>query len=291
MPTVEEVLKQSGFTDDQISALDNRAITAFNGVLSTAEQARQAAELAQRANVDFYDNRIVPSLTRWDEEKMQIENEKARVAAEAAYYRTQNEAARQAGFIASDAPGYQPQRDQSGRYVANVPGGTPGSPTYTGLSADDIEVKLGQGLTNVAWAMQEYQRLNNGQYLPDNFDKLSQEATYSRMPFRQYVEQKYGFPAKRQEIEKQKQEAHDKEIADQATAANDRKWAERVGSNPDVRMSMRNVDPRAAEIARAVRSGKELPGIGKVNDPLLLNETERRLQTRAGIRAELSERE
>ena len=46
MPTVQEVLKQSGLTDEQITALDAKAISAFTGVLTTAEQERQAAQQA-----------------------------------------------------------------------------------------------------------------------------------------------------------------------------------------------------------------------------------------------------
>src|SRR5215469_1733619 len=100
MPTVEEVLRAAGYTDEQVRSLDPRTITAFGGVLSEAEQVRQqaqkdreAAELAHRSNVDFYQNKIQPSLTQWEEEKQRYENENARRAAEVAFYRTQNEEA------------------------------------------------------------------------------------------------------------------------------------------------------------------------------------------------------
>jgi len=46
MPTVHEILKQSGLNDEQIAALDAKAIAAFTGVLSTAEQERQTAQQA-----------------------------------------------------------------------------------------------------------------------------------------------------------------------------------------------------------------------------------------------------
>ena len=50
MPTVNEILKQSGLTDEQIAALDAKAITAFTGVLTTAEQERKTAgEAAAKA--------------------------------------------------------------------------------------------------------------------------------------------------------------------------------------------------------------------------------------------------
>ena len=44
MPTVNEILKQSGLNDEQIAALDAKAITAFTGVLTTAEQERKTAQ-------------------------------------------------------------------------------------------------------------------------------------------------------------------------------------------------------------------------------------------------------
>ena len=46
MPTVADILKQSGLSDDQIAAIDAKAMSALNGVYTTAEQAR--AEAAQK---------------------------------------------------------------------------------------------------------------------------------------------------------------------------------------------------------------------------------------------------
>ena len=41
MPTVAEVLKQAGMTDEQIAALDAKAMTGLGTVLSAAETERQ----------------------------------------------------------------------------------------------------------------------------------------------------------------------------------------------------------------------------------------------------------
>lgn len=122
MPTVHEILKQSGLNDEQIAALDAKAIAAFTGVLSTAEQERQtaqqaaqkaeeerqaaaeaatkaeqerqaaaqaqeAAEVAQRSNRQFYDESIAPALNNWG-------NEKANLEAQLAFLKAQNEATR-----------------------------------------------------------------------------------------------------------------------------------------------------------------------------------------------------
>jgi hypothetical protein len=282
MPTVEEILRQSGFTNDQIRALEPRAITAFGGILSQAEQAREAAELAQRSNVDFYDNRIAPSLTQWEEEKVRLESERANVVAEAAFYRAQNEAARASGFVPAEAPGFQP-RDGNGRYVAGG-GSTPGSPAYIpgngngGVDMNAIDQRLGNGISNVAWAMQEYQRLNPGQFLPDSFDRLAQEATVQRMDFRDYVSRKYQFAEKRAEAAKKQQQEHDDKIRKEAEAGRDRFWSERVGSNPDVRR------PEDSRFGSAMRAQKA----GTIPDPLSLSEEQRRIATRAAIREDIS---
>ena len=188
MPTVQEILKQTGLSDEQIAALDAKAITAFTGVLTTAEQkeqaaqqaaqkaeqdrqvaaesakkaeeervaaaaAKEAAEVAQRSNAKFYDESIAPALNTWGTEKANLE-------AQAAFYRAQNEAARNAGFVPADAPAFTPQtpaapgntqpRDGQGRYVAGAPGATPGSPTFT---MEAIDQRLGNGISNIGWAM------------------------------------------------------------------------------------------------------------------------------------------
>jgi hypothetical protein len=328
MPTVNEILKQSGLTDEQIAALDAKAITAFTGVLTTAEQerknaaeasakaeqerqaaqkdaekaeqerkdaaaAKEAAEIAQRSNAEFYDKEIAPALNNWGTEKANLE-------AQAAFYRAQNEAARAAGFVPTEAPNYKPQeatnqqRDAQGRYVAGAPGSTPGSPTFT---MEAIDQRLGTGISNVGWAMQEYQRLSGGQFLPDSFDKLSEEATNARLPFRDYVSRKYDFAGKQAEIQRKAQEEHDAKVRQEAAAPfeaklkeaevarqkaieeTDRKWAEKVGSNPDVRISQPS---RFADVARAVKAN-ERP------DPLNLNDSQRRQATSQAIRQEISE--
>jgi hypothetical protein len=331
MPTVQEVLKQSGLTDEQITALDAKAISAFTGVLTTAEQERQAAqqaaakaeqerkaamesvekaeqerkaaaealeaqEVRKRSNDQFYEESIVPALNNWGNEKTQKD-------AELAFYKTQLESAKATGFIPTEAPNYQPQpaaaqaapqRDAQGRYIAGAQGGTPGSPTFT---MEAIDQRLGNGISNIGWAMQEYQRLTGGQFLPDSFDKLAEEATNSRLPFRDYVARKYDFTGKQAEIQRKQQEEHDTKVRQEASAPfeaklkeaeaakqkaieeTDRKWAEKIGSNPDVHIAQPS---RFADVARAVKAN-ERP------DPLNLNEQQRRQATSQAIRQEVVE--
>lgn len=277
MPTVEEVLRQSGFNDQQIAEMDQRAITAFSGVLTSANQQREAAELAQRNNVDFYENRIAPSLVAWDEEKQRMDNERARAQAEVAFYRTQNEQARAAGFVPTDAPGYQPPRDGQGRYVAGAPGATPGSPTYFDVSK--VYEKAGDAvgiLSDIQW---EHERLF-GKPMPISPTELVRRADAVKLDPRSYASREFNFDGRRAELQKAEQEKHDEAIRKDATAAADRRWSEKLGSNPDMRVPMENV--RMSEVAKAVRTGSRV-------DPLLMNDQQRRVATSQAIREEIQE--
>jgi len=283
MPSVQDVLRESGFTDEQIAQLDGRAITAFSGVLTQAEQTRAQAELERQANIDFYENRIVPSLTTWDEEKQRIENEKARVAAEAAFYRTQAEQARSAGFIPTDAPTFQAspqQRDTGGRYVAGAPGSTPGSPTF--FDVNKVYDRAGDAISTIADIDWRYRQLFDGKPLPVSPSELIKAADARRLDPKIYADQVYGFTKREAELAEQRQKEHDDKIRKEAATDRDKYWAERVGSNPDVRRPMQS--PQMVDIARATKAGTR-------QDPLMMSDTERRRATAVAIRTELAEAE
>ena len=266
VPTVHEILKETGLTDEQIAGLDAKAVTGFSQVLSTAEQAAERAALERRSNAQFYDESIAPALNSWAQEK-------ANMDAQLAYYKTQMESAQASGLEFAPPP---QARNAGGQYVAAAQGGTPGSPT---LVMDQIDQRLGNGLSNIGWAMQEYQKLSGGQFLPDSFDKLAQEATEQRLPFRDYVSKKYDFAGKQAELQRKTQEEHDNKIRAEVQTATDRKWAEKIGSNPDVHVAQPS---RFADVARAVKAN-ERP------DPLNLNEQQRRQATSQAIRQEVVE--
>lgn len=313
MPTVEEVLRQSGFTDEQIAAMDTRAITAFSGVLSNADKtlqdaktAQDAAELAQRSNVDFYENRIAPSLTQWEEEKQRLENERAKATAEAAFYRVQAEEAKKTGFIPSEAPGFdaskftnpgngngQP-RDQQGRYVAGVPGSTPGSPQF--FDVNKVYERAGDAvgvIEDIAWTHQSL----FGKPMPISPTELIRQADSVKLDPKTYAARTFNFDARRLELQKQEQEARDQKIREEAVAPyeqklkdkdeeskkaladKDRYWAERTGNNPDIRKPQEN--PRMTDIAKAAKADP-------VNfDPLNMNDQQRRALTTQMIRKDI----
>jgi hypothetical protein len=324
MASIAEVLKQTGFTDEQISSLDPKLITVFTGIQTSAEQAKADAtaaaqkaetdrlawekakadaELLNRSNTEFYETKIVPGLTSWQEEQVKLQADIANANALAAFYKAQNEGARSAGFVPTDAPTFTtpttpatPPRSPNGQFVPNAPGTTPGSPTFT---MDQIDQRLGNGVSNIGWAMQEYQRLTGGQFLPDPFDQLAKEADAQKLPFRDYVARKYNFAQKQQDIVQRQQQEHDAKVAADAKATAESEWkqkldareaeyaakeklrAEQGGNNPDVRVA---VSSRIPELQRKVET-KEMP------DPLMMNENQRRAQTAKMIRDTISQKD
>jgi len=275
MSTVREILQQTGLTDEQIAALDGKVVSSFSAVLSTAEnerlaaaQQREAAEIAKRSNEKFYDESIAPALNSWAAEKANYDGQLS-------YYKSQLESAKASGLEFAEPP--EQSRDGQGRYVSGAPGSVPGSPTFT---REDVTKQLSNGISNVGWAMQTHMKLT-GEVLPDSFDDLDREATNSRLPFREYVARKYDFEGRQKAMLQKAEQEHDERIRAEAVAASDRKWAEKMGSNPDVRIAQPS---RFAEVARAVKTG-ERP------DPLQLNDQQRRVATARAIRSEINARD
>jgi type II secretory pathway pseudopilin PulG len=313
--TVAEILKASGMDDAAIAALDAKVLAGFNGVLTSAEEsakkaeeervaakaAQDAAELAQRANKEFYEGTIVPSLNGWETQEQTLKADLANQKALAAFYETQAKEAKASGFIAADAPGFTPTtpvvpaRGEGGKFVAGG-GGTPGSPTF---KMEDIDNRLGNGLDNGFWAVQEYQRLSGGQFLPDSVSKLAEEASFNKLPFKDYVARKYDFSGKAAAIQAKADADMRAKIAAEAVApyeeklkAKDAEWqkkleekakeiSERGGNNPDVRRAAISQYP---EIKKAVEEGTR-------KDPLSMTKEERQVSMRRDIQNSIAANE
>src|SRR6516164_3104587 len=123
-PSVRDILKQTGMSDETITALDANVLKAFESVLTTATSSQEDAAEKLRLQQDLYDREITPALNAWGSEKATLE-------AERDFYKKQNEGARTGGFIPKDAPVHvAPTQDPgTGRFV---PAGNPvpGSPSF-----------------------------------------------------------------------------------------------------------------------------------------------------------------
>jgi hypothetical protein len=328
MPSVQEVLQASGFTTEQIAAFDAKALSALNGALTTVDSEKKAvaeaatkadelrqqaatleseakkrlekAELVERSNRDFYDGQIMPALTGWTDERNRIENERIKAVAEAQFYKTQAEAAKDKGFIAAEAPAFtftppapaasgQPPRDpQSGQYVAGAPGAIPGSPTLM----DNVR----GALSDTTWTLSRYQQLYN-QPFPNDPMVDAQEANSLKLGYRDHIARKYKFAEREQQIQQEAQKRHDDEVraeaskewelklkAEQEKAKTDlekarQDWAERAGNNPDVRTATTS---RMSEVARAAKEGQR-------PDPLKQTLRERHETTRKQINERIAQ--
>lgn len=331
MPTVAEILAQSGFSKERIDAIDGEVIKALGGVLSQAQQdavkaeadrkaateaaalaekerkeaeaARDKAELERRSNVDFYETKIVPGLTGWEAQQKELLGKLANSDAVAAFYRTQNEKAREAGFVPADAPGYTPPaadaggaRDANGRYVAGAPGGTPGSPTFDpGEFKREAVGAIGE-LEDIRW---KYSNLF-GTPMPMAPTELIRQAESQKLSPSQFAARHFNFAAKEQELAALRQKEHDDAVAKAAVdakqaaheaeikklqddyAAKERARLEGGGNNPDVRQPAGNA--KFSEIRKAQAEGTR-------PDPLKMTDAQRRAATRSSIHQEIATNE
>jgi hypothetical protein len=273
--TVEEMLRQKGYTDERIKALDQALVQDFQAVLQEAETARQAAEAhnaeskeIERRYNHMYANEIVPKLNEWGTDKVNLEARVEEAERRAEFYRKQNEGARTAGFLPTDAPGYkpptEPARGSDGRYVA---GGNPvpGSP-----GQQDPREFMIHLASEMDWARNAYEQ-RYGPGMPEGYsfrDELT-NAGRKAMPFRDYFSEKYKFADKDKEIALKKQKDHDDGVIKEARQKWEKELAERGGSNPNLR-------PAAASHHATVRKGIEA---GKWKDPVKLTPEQRHRQT------------
>jgi hypothetical protein len=334
MPTIAEVLKQSGFTDEEIAAWDAKKIAALGNAWQTTEQtaaqkqqeaatlaakaeadrkiavesaeaarvAQEKAELEARSTKAFWDETYTPGVNAWEAERQKLLQDKINADAMTAFLKAQNEGAKAAGFIPADAPVYTPttttttnngSRDGQGRFVAGTQGGTPGSPTFT---AEDIRSGFGTMLGDIPNIQWEYQSLY-GKPMPMAPTEIVKQAEALKLSPTEYAARTFKFSERKQELANQAKEAErqkiieeaqapmkaqieaEKAAAAKAVADNDKKWAEKIGNNPDVRIAQPS---RFADISRAVKAG-ERP------DPTKLNEAARRKATHQAIMSEITE--
>lgn len=321
--TVQEILKQTGFTDEQIAALDARAITAFTGVMTTAELAQQAAvqaaakaeadrvaaqaaldnaELVKRSNTEFYETKVIPGLTGWEAEQTRLLTEKANADALAAFYKAQNDSARTAGFVPADAPaftpaaGAQPPRNPAGQYVAGGNQGTPGSPSFQ-LDPNQIAGRIGDVAGSISDLQWKYQQLY-GQPLPIAPSQLIAEADQQKLSPTDYAARKFNFAARETELAAQRKAADDDKLRKEEAA--------RVTAEFEAKIKTMQDEQTAKDRARAEQVGnnpdvRQAPGASKFAeitravkagerpDPLSMTDAQRRAATRQQIHAEISE--
>jgi hypothetical protein len=266
MKTVEEILKESGLTDEQIKALDAKVVSGLTTVVTSSNSDLEKSELARRAQQQQYDQVIAPALDGWA-------NEKANLEAQTNYYKTLAEKAKEGGFLPGTEPFKPPvaaaARDEGGKFVA----GDTGSPKFV----ENLRMEAATAISTIMDVQWRYQSLY-GKPMPDSPTALIKEASDNRMPTIQYIAKKYDFAGKEAAMAADAKKKETDAAVAAALAENDKKWAEKVGSNPDVRRAEAS---KFSEINKAVKAGTR-------PDPLKMTEQERDASTRRNIQAEVT---
>ncbi len=248
MITLAEVLLKSGWTQEQIDALDAKARTGLTdyvtGIEQTAAQkekaaselavkaeadrkaqeaavvaaktALEAAELQKRSVDEFWNNTYNPGIAAAEVEKARLAKEVADARAESAYYKTQRESyLKELNIKPEDAPVFTPP---AATIPAVDPNKTPGTPTFT---INQVREELGNSLGTVANIQWEYRNLY-GREMPISPTELLRqtEANKYKDPAT-YANSIFKFSEKREEIRQAEAKAHDDGIAAAARAAKD----------------------------------------------------------------------
>lgn len=329
VPTIADVLKQSGFSQEQIDALDAKLIAGMKTALSGAEQveadalkkqqeavalaakaeadrkaaeesaaaakaAQEAAELQKRSVDQFWNDTYNPGVAAWEAEKAKLAKTAADAAAEAAYYKAQRE-----GYlkVLNIDPANAPE------FVKPAPvkvEPTPGTPTLVDPNAIASKVIDGaQTLTDIQW---RYQSLYGGQPMPIAPSELVRQADAVKLSPADYAARTFKFAEKEAERLQAAAKAHDEEIRAAATAASEaahKAELEKIQAEHNAKLKTiaetsgagANPDLRTPPGSAKFAELRRAQQAGERPDPTKMTQAERRAATFANIHKALEERE
>jgi hypothetical protein len=325
MITLAEVLLKSGWTQEQIDALDAKAKTGLTdwatGIETSAAEkerlateaavkaeadrktaeaqaaaaktAQEAAELAQRSTDDFWKQTYNPGVAAWEAERTKLAKAAADKAAEAAFYKTQRTSYLDTlGIKPEDAPVFTPAAP-----VVVVPPVTPGTPTFT---INDAKNEIGTALGTVANIQWEYQTLY-GSPMPISPTALLAQAEANKFKDpATYANQLWKFSEKRAEIAKAKYQSELDAAAKVASDAKDAEWkAKSDAREAEIAAQMRKIaegqgsngdvktPPGSAKFSELQRQQKS----GERKDPTRMTLAERRQTSLDNIHKAVEERQ
>jgi len=280
--SVADILRESGLTDEQIKAIDSKALTALDGYATQANQSLEKAELTLRAQREEYDKNIAPALANWADRDTALSTKLAAAETYIAKLRDSGylpkEIVDAAPSFGSPSPGATPgTRGADGKFVAGA-NQTPGSPGFV-----DVEKKLrdelGGAFAFAADTQWKYRTLF-GQEMPDSPTTIIREAAQNRMSPSEWAAKKFNFSGKEQEIQAAKQKQHDESIRKETEDRLNKEWSEKLGNNPNVRL------PQESAFSNINKATAE----GKRQDPLKMTPEQRKQNTHANIQKEFAER-
>jgi hypothetical protein len=269
MPKLADVLKQSGWSQEQIDALDARAMQGFTNVLTAAEQVeksalekeqaaqaaavkaeadRKAAEAAQAAakvaqdqaelnkrSVDeFWNTTYNPGVAAWEAERAKLAKEAADRAAEAAFYKAQRESyLGTLGIKPEDAPEFKPAAVDPAKPAGGFVPGKDGSPVF---NPSEFIGRATDGMNTIANISWKYQTLYGNQPLPIAPSELIAKADQLKLSPMEYAARTFKFAEREEEQRQAQAKAHDDAIAKSVQEKADADWKAKM-------------DAREAEIA------------------------------------------
>ena len=322
--TVQEALQKSGFTSEQISALDPKLITIFSGIQTEADQAaakaeadRKAAEasvaaskaaldqaeLEKRSVKEFWDQTVNPSIADWDAKLKAAETKAANADALAAFYKAQNEGARSGGFVPMEAPKFASPvpdpnappvgqvRDPQGRFVPG-PSGSPVFDTNTVIS------KVGDGMNTIQNIMWKYQSLYAGQPLPIPPSELIAKADQLKLSPMDYASRTFRFAEKEEEQRQAAAKAHDDAIRTARDAEKDAEWKAKLDEREKefAAKEKKFAETHSNHPEQRVVVSSRIPELQRkveskdLPDPLMMNEQQRHANTTKMIRESMAEK-
>ena len=326
MPSIAEVLKQSGFTDEQIAAMDAKAVTALGSAWSTTEQtaataaakaeadrkaaedavaaakaAQEATELQKRSVDEFWQNTYNPSVAAWETEKAKLAKEAADAAAEAAYYKAQREGyLKTLNIDPANAPEFKKpnvdpnadpgQRDAQGRFINN-----PNPP----FDVNTVISRVGDGMNMIQNIMWKYQTLYGGQPLPMSPAELIAKSDQLKLNPMEYASRTFRFAEKEEEQRQAAAKAHDDSVAKMERDKADAEWKakledrEKEFAAKEKLMAERggnNPDQRVVVSSKIPELQRKVD-LKEMPDPLMMNENQRRANTAKMIRDSIAQKD
>ena len=327
MLTIAEVLKQSGFTDEQIAAMDAKALSALGGYVTNVEQtaaqkeqaakeaavkaeadrkaaedsaaaaqtAKDAAELANRNVTEFWTNTYNPGVAAWEKERNDLAKKASDAVAEAAFYKAQRE-----GYLGT--LGIKPEDAPVFTSANNTPvvdaNKTPGTPTL--VDPNVVVSRVGDGMYGVMNIMHKYSTLYNGNPLPISPSELIQKADALKLSPMEYAARTFKFAEKEEEMRQAAARKHDEEVAARATAEKDtvhkeeiKKLQDEFNAKEKLRAEQNSTHPdmKLPPGSAKFTDLKRAVDKGERPDPTKMTQAERRNLTLTNIHKAIEERE
>ena len=328
VPTIADVLKQSGYTQEQIDALDAKLLAGMKTALSGAEQAekdaltkqqeaaalakkaeddrkaaetaaaaalkaKEEAELQQRSVDSFWKETYNPSVKAWEEEKAKLAKAAADATAKAAFYETQRKTYLETlGIDPANAPEFKPEPA-----ATNTTTVTPGTPTV--VDPNQIVARATAGLNTISDIEWKYRLLYGGQTMPMSPSALIQNADAMKLTPEQYAARTFKFAEKEEEARVAAARKHDEEIAAAAVAqkeADHKAELERIQNENNAKLKTltekngQNPDVREPINSARFDAIRQAEKVGERKSPLGMSQEERRKMTFTNVHKALEER-